>query len=84
MLSSLVARLRRRSARSGAEYAEEVAREHDPAERRLLGESIEDHSADVFAAGGDGVIVPDLPTGTEADLYRAFERDEEPPADDAP
>ena len=81
---ALVERVRGWLTRGDAEFAEEVAGEHDAVARRVLRETVEDHEADVFAAGGDGVIVPDLPTGTEADLYHAFERDEEPPADAAP
>lgn len=81
---ALVRTVRRLLAKGDTEFAEGLAREHDAVARRLLRETVEDHEADIFAAGGDGVIVPDLPTGTEADLYHAFERDEEPPVDRAP
>lgn len=76
--------LGRRVVDADMEFAEEVVREHDPGRRRLLGERIEDHDADVFVLDGDGVIVPGLPTGTEADLGHAFERDAERPPDLAP
>jgi hypothetical protein len=76
--------LRAKWAREAVEHEREVGEAHDEYERELLEHDIGGVRQDVFAGGGDGEIVPGLPTATPREVYGEFEHDEEPPEDRAP
>lgn len=61
----------------------EARRDPDPLERELVEQDIDGYKEDVFAAGGDGSILPTLQPALPSELYEELEHDEEAPREQA-
>ena len=78
-LGRFAGRARERALR-GAVAAREA---EGPLERELLEGDVDAYKEDVFAAGGDGTVLPTLPTVPPGELFEEFEGDEAAPRDPA-